>query len=156
MKSNCGDKTMVGPSFIHNRISFAGKMTSLCWIRVQVTSYAVIQNTFLVTCCLTLNQPQNQLLKEGRLPMIHGYNELCRGIKFPEYGTNDHFCCSWATTNNTTANKYVYQSRFINPWKTLILLMLSTLLKRLGKRSVWRVHLSDQHIKCEWGVSQYV
>ena len=32
-KSHCGDKTILRPSYLHNGISFTGKMTSLYWIR---------------------------------------------------------------------------------------------------------------------------
>ena len=32
-KSHCGDKTVVRSSYLHNGISYAGKMTSLYWIR---------------------------------------------------------------------------------------------------------------------------
>ena len=32
-KSLCGDKTILRPSYLHNRISYTGKMTSLYWIR---------------------------------------------------------------------------------------------------------------------------
>ena len=35
-KSHCGDKTVVRSSYLHNGISYTGKMTSLYWIRVQV------------------------------------------------------------------------------------------------------------------------
>ena len=31
-KFHCGDKTVVKSSFLHNGISYAGKMASLCWI----------------------------------------------------------------------------------------------------------------------------
>ena len=31
-KSHCGDKTILRPSYLHNGISFTGKMTSLYWI----------------------------------------------------------------------------------------------------------------------------
>ena len=34
-KSHCGDKTIWRPSYLHNGISYTGKMTSLYWIRVQ-------------------------------------------------------------------------------------------------------------------------
>ena len=33
-KSQCGDKTVVKSSYLHNGISYCGKMTSLYWIRV--------------------------------------------------------------------------------------------------------------------------
>ena len=32
-KSNCGDKTILWPSYLHNGISYTGKTTSLYWIR---------------------------------------------------------------------------------------------------------------------------
>ena len=36
MKSHCGDKTILRPSYLHNRISYTGKMTSLYWIRALI------------------------------------------------------------------------------------------------------------------------
>ena len=35
-KSHCGDKTVVRSSYLHNGISFTGKISSLYWIGVQV------------------------------------------------------------------------------------------------------------------------
>ena len=35
-KSHCGDKTIWRPSYLHNGISYAGKMISLYWIGAQV------------------------------------------------------------------------------------------------------------------------
>ena len=35
-KSHCGDKTILRPSYLHNGISYTGKMTSLYWIRDQM------------------------------------------------------------------------------------------------------------------------
>ena len=37
-KSHCGDKTVVRSSYLHNGISYTGKMTSLYWIRVLEAS----------------------------------------------------------------------------------------------------------------------
>ena len=34
-KSHCGDKTVVRSSYLHNGISYTGKMVSLYWIRAQ-------------------------------------------------------------------------------------------------------------------------
>ena len=42
----CGDKTIVRLSYLHNGISYTGKMTSLYWIRALV----VDDNTPLPTC----------------------------------------------------------------------------------------------------------
>ena len=36
-KSHCGDKTILRPSYLHNGTSYTGKMTSLYWIRAQVS-----------------------------------------------------------------------------------------------------------------------
>ena len=33
MKSHCGDKTILRPSYLHNGIPYTGKMASLYWIR---------------------------------------------------------------------------------------------------------------------------
>ena len=35
-KSHCGDKTVIRSSYLHNGISYTGKMTSLYWIRALV------------------------------------------------------------------------------------------------------------------------
>ena len=35
-KSHCGDKTVVRSSYLHNEISYAGKIASLYWIRALV------------------------------------------------------------------------------------------------------------------------
>ena len=37
-KSHCGDKTILGRSYLHNGIPYTDRMTSLYWIRVQVIS----------------------------------------------------------------------------------------------------------------------
>ena len=34
-KSHCGDKTVIRSSYLHNGISYTGKMSSLYWIRAQ-------------------------------------------------------------------------------------------------------------------------
>ena len=38
-KSHCGDKTILRPSYLHNEISYTGKMPSLYWIRALVPRY---------------------------------------------------------------------------------------------------------------------
>ena len=37
-KSHCGDKTIFRPSYLHNGISYTGKITSLYWIRAQAST----------------------------------------------------------------------------------------------------------------------
>ena len=39
-KSHCGDKTILRPSYLHNGISYTGKIISLYWIRAQATVLA--------------------------------------------------------------------------------------------------------------------
>ena len=40
-KSHCGDKTVVRSSYLHNGISYTGKMTSLYWIRALVACVVI-------------------------------------------------------------------------------------------------------------------
>ena len=45
-KSNCGDKTILRPSYLHNGISYTGKMTSLYWFSpLTLISY---YNSFMI------------------------------------------------------------------------------------------------------------
>ena len=39
-KSHCGDKTILRPSYLHNGISYTGKMSSLYWIRALYLTHA--------------------------------------------------------------------------------------------------------------------
>ena len=41
-KSHCGDKTILRPSYLHNGISYTGKMTSLYWIRGQLSKHLCV------------------------------------------------------------------------------------------------------------------
>ena len=43
-KSHCGDKTVVRSSYLHNGISYTGKMTSLYWIRAHDISGSPIES----------------------------------------------------------------------------------------------------------------
>ena len=42
-KSHCGDKTVVRSSYLHNGISYTGKMSSLYWIGALKLSYIAFQ-----------------------------------------------------------------------------------------------------------------
>ena len=48
-KSHCGAKTIWRPSYLHNGISYTGKMTSLYWIRAQVPVNSSV-NVFYDVC----------------------------------------------------------------------------------------------------------
>ena len=60
-KSHCGDKTILRPSYLHNGISYAGKTTSLYWIRAQVSNVWVsnyipqLWDVITYTCSIALN-----------------------------------------------------------------------------------------------------
>ena len=41
-KSHCGDKTILRPSYLHNRISYTDKMASLYWIKALISSYVKV------------------------------------------------------------------------------------------------------------------
>ena len=43
-KSHCGDKTVVRSSYLHNGISYTGKMSSLYWLRALLTKYSFIHS----------------------------------------------------------------------------------------------------------------
>ena len=42
-KSHCGDKTVLRSSYLHNGISYTGKMSSLYWIGAQVLAYNLVE-----------------------------------------------------------------------------------------------------------------
>ena len=46
-KSHCGDKMILRPSYLHNGISYTGKLTSLHWIRALVCIYLMIKVWFI-------------------------------------------------------------------------------------------------------------
>ena len=49
IKFHCGDKTVVRSSYLHNGISYTGKMTSLYWIRAQ-KGWKLLRTSFLILC----------------------------------------------------------------------------------------------------------
>ena len=56
-KSHCGDKTILRPSYLHNGISYTGKMTSLYWISPQVAEiFMDDRNTFILHCHFARSQ----------------------------------------------------------------------------------------------------
>ena len=47
-KSHCGDKTVIRSSYLHNGISYTGKMSSLYWIGAQLSSQGVMLSLWLL------------------------------------------------------------------------------------------------------------
>ena len=85
-KSHCGDKTIWRPSYLHNGISYTGKMTSLYWIRALIcTTLALWQITYEVShhtvsnCGRFLYQEIIPLVIStcGELNMLHGALRHC-------------------------------------------------------------------------------
>ena len=54
-KSHCGDKTVVRSSYLHNGISYTGKMSSLYWIRALVAITAITVTVHYRSCQVTGN-----------------------------------------------------------------------------------------------------
>ena len=48
-KSHCGDKTILRPSYLHNGISYTGKMTFLYWIRAQLQLTLIMLTGTIIT-----------------------------------------------------------------------------------------------------------
>ena len=58
-KSHCGDETILRPSYLHNGISYTGKMTSLYWISPLMSCQAAIAYRYLY---LHSKQPLDQVI----------------------------------------------------------------------------------------------
>ena len=65
-KSHCGDKTILRPSYLHNGISYTGKMASLYWIRalgVSAPSHMQVSAPMPTDCFSEHNRfPNGQFL----------------------------------------------------------------------------------------------
>ena len=62
-KSHCGDKTVVRSSYLHDGISYTGKMSSLYWISPQVVSSHESFNVFMTKNMViseSLNHPSTR------------------------------------------------------------------------------------------------
>ena len=55
-KSHCGDKSILRPSYLHNGISYTGKMSSLSWIRTLIITMSFCDNSIdnhdIQYCCV--------------------------------------------------------------------------------------------------------
>ena len=72
-KSHCGDKTVVRSSYLHNGISYTGKMTSFYWIRAQdddVICQNIVCLWILTFTCTILFIPGFSLLWKVILIML--------------------------------------------------------------------------------------
>ena len=84
-KSHCGDKTVVRSSYLHNGVSYTGKMTSLYWIRALLFMMSNIsQDAMLISignfCTLIVLQISLFLLTHFSVisnPNICNHEEIC-------------------------------------------------------------------------------
>ena len=67
-KSYCRDKTVVRSSYLHNGISYTGKMASLYWTNLPESTTMTCQIEEVVVCCLSESNPIN---------LCHPCNSLC-------------------------------------------------------------------------------
>ena len=69
-KFHCGNKTVVRSSYLHNGISYAGKMSSLYWIRALVASHYLSLCVYFVSKVTHWN---SKLLRNDNKWNIYGW-----------------------------------------------------------------------------------
>ena len=82
-KSHCGDKTVVRSSYLHDGISYTGKMSSLYWIGAQDTVFTKFKDLFSGTCIeiaiIKMRRSSNHLIfimLNSTLSRPHFYTEM--------------------------------------------------------------------------------
>ena len=131
-KSHCGDKTVVRSSYLHNGISYTGKMTSLYWIRAQWdtnwnSNNFIQENVFENVICemvailfrgrwVKSQCSAKALAKWGQMThTIEKYGDICRGATI--HFSHDTICISiWSSQYNTYLETYIicYFCKFCN------------------------------------------
>ena len=84
-KSHCGDKTILQTSYLHNGISYTGKMTSLYWIRAQAPIFI---DLFIFKAILIFRHLPNKFIPRSYNWSV---NELVRqvfGKKYLKHSTD--------------------------------------------------------------------
>ena len=76
-ESHCGDKTIFRPSYLHNGISYTGKMTSLYWIKAQESKPCTSQVPSLqITSCPLINRLSFLYISDRHTNIqMHGYKQ---------------------------------------------------------------------------------
>ena len=87
-KSHCGDKTVVRSFYIHNGISFTGKMSSLYWIGALITSKVVYDVAHVMFCIVYSSESFFIIPLQG---YFTNYSELHWKWIFSLLCTNTHF-----------------------------------------------------------------
>ena len=91
-KSHCGDKTVLWPSYLHNRISYTGKMSSLYWIRAQVNN-SIECYQWSISIGLDNGLAPNQCWSSS---LIHRYTEM----QMLSFWWNYHHWLHWKLSND--------------------------------------------------------
>ena len=88
-KSHSGDKMILRPSYLHNGISYTGKMTYLYWIRAQVHNRLWGINSQLITC--------TKWQSETKSSLSHTFTTEDFFLMVPRHRTNYIYCsqCEW-------------------------------------------------------------
>ena len=75
-KSHCGDKTILRSSYLHNGISYTGKMISLYWIRAQGSVTEELPATGYGLLCTTSMGIELQQRAYNGIPLLHSMDEI--------------------------------------------------------------------------------
>ena len=88
-KSHCGDKTIVRSSYLHNGISYAGKMASLYWISTQIAIIMEMVRAllcFIVVCNWLISSVCETILKNMGKGIMNSPSPLSQsGFLYPHY-----------------------------------------------------------------------
>ena len=103
-ESHCGDKTVVRSSYLHNGISYTGKMSSLYWIGAQVLTHSPLEDvavirsiifkpilgieTLSTRCKIYISwMPQSPIDKRSKLVEVMAWcQEICRVASLDQNG----------------------------------------------------------------------
>ena len=116
-KSHCGDKTVVRSSYLHNGISYTGKMSSLCWIRA-------LEFSVTLTPGYQTALPIGSNVVEPLFPVV--------GVSWGICGRQDQYSGTYKINTAVSATDNLW----FRP--------LSTVFSTMGAVSIWRCYLSSK------------
>ena len=100
-KYNCGDKTILQSSYLHNGISYTSKMTSLYWIKAQVM-YVLFLSLPLAADPIDLAGCNLQVID----PLASTLAQVCHWTLHPHCGSPD--------TSNFTSKIYATWPTYVH------------------------------------------
>ena len=98
-KSHCGDKTILRPSYLHNGISYTGKMTSLYWIRTQY-SFGLLHWQAISKVSEIVMHPGVPLTLIAACINNHMHRKVCIEITYPFPNFNAYSADVWEWISN--------------------------------------------------------